>query len=228
MNEFNPVTPDDYKLQRTVALDAKALEAEKRRLYIEDMMYNSPVTSGDGVNFGKEDQQLGRPLSPHQLESKLSKICHNLHFITHPNNPTKKVVYHLKPDGKKEFICAYENRYMPEHSVMRVIVHEYPDPDFIATGKAIERSELPAYEKVEDVTSPFGYGYEFDPKARRPGMLYIEKGHGEETRGWRTVLLRLIQHNLITVDAAEREFSTDNRAEWAKSTGKRKDAPTVW
>ena len=228
MLDINPVTPDDYKLQRTLKEDRKRIEAEKRRVYLEETMNNSPVLSDDGILLSDEKQQAGTPLSPKELEIKLLRLCPALHFKFHPNNKTKKALYHKKPDNTLEFICAYENRVMPEHSVMRVVEHEYPDPEVFTKGRTIQRDELPAFEVVVDSKSPIGYSYEFDPTARRPGMIYVNKGFGEQTRGWRTVLLRLIQHNLITVNAAEKEFRSDNRAEWAKWSGKLNDAQATW
>jgi len=41
----------------------------------------------------------------------------------------------------------------------------------------------------------------------------------EETRGWRTVLLRLIRLGIITKEATEREFGVGQRASWRNLTG---------
>jgi len=42
----------------------------------------------------------------------------------------------------------------------------------------------------------------------------------EVKRGWRTVLIRLLQKGLVTLDAVEKEFGSGNRASWAALTGK--------
>lgn len=219
------VTPDDEKIQLTVEQDRKLQQQERTRLWIEQQMRNCPVVSADGVSLKDPAQQMGRPLTPAQLEEKLRKIVAGLVFVHHPHNKTKKALFLQAPEGL-EFICAYENDLMPEHSLMRTLVHEYPDPALFTGQRTIERNELPDYEKVEDKESPVGYSYKFDPDAPRPGMVYVEKGFGEEKRGWRTVLLRLVQRGLLSVEAAEREFGADDRPEWAKNTGKQDALPT--
>jgi hypothetical protein len=43
----------------------------------------------------------------------------------------------------------------------------------------------------------------------------------EIKRGWRTVLLRLVQRRIVTLDAVEREFGPGDRVSYAVLTGKR-------
>lgn len=221
------LSPDEEKLERTVAEDRRLQESNRRQFYIYEQMRNCPTVTGEGIILSDTDQQMGYPLTPRRLEKKLNSIISGLVYQINPNNKTKKAMYLSTPEGL-EYLMAYENSLMPEHSIMRIVTHEYPDPAIFTGERTLERDEVPAYEKVEDPESPVGYSYEFDPKAKRPGMIYVEKGFGEATRGWRTVLLRLIQRGLASVELIEKTFKADDRAEWAKSTGKQTQVEPTW
>lgn len=145
--------------------------------------------------------RVGTPLFPSQLEGRLQKLNPNLQFEVIEGNATHKRIFVCDQRGKTS-ICVYENSLMPERSVAKVRVLEVPDPHF----KVIDRKDMP------DLTK--------DPKALRPGWRRIAVPWGEQTRGWRTVLVRLIQAGLITVAAAENEFGSDETPEWRQSTGK--------
>jgi hypothetical protein len=175
-------------LSQIVAEDLQAQKKDKLARMFKDEQAKCPVYNPrEGVDYSNILQQLGRPLPAADVETRLQRLNANLKFETNWNNPTKKACYFLNPDGK-EFVCAYENGTMPEHSIMRVIEEELPDPDFFLGRAPLERNKMPAHEKVEDAESPFGFSYKFDPAAKRQGFKYEIKGFGEDRRGWRTLL----------------------------------------
>lgn len=55
----------------------------------------------------------------------------------------------------------------------------------------------------------------------------VETLGAEVKRGWRTVLIRLIEKGLIGLEATERLFGPGNRRNWAALTGKTKAAPLL-
>jgi hypothetical protein len=68
-----------------------------------------------------------------------------------------------------------------------------------------------------------------EDEARKP--VHEVHGHWQKVavpgreikRGWRTVLLRLVQQRVVALDAVEREFGAGNRATYAVLTGKRSE-----
>lgn len=168
-------------------------------------------------------RQIGKPMSPKELEMKLSKLCPNLvyKFLPDPNKPLEtprmKAIYQLFPDGHEERIMLYHNAPMPEHSIMSRGTEDVPD----MTVTKIDRKDLPKSEFN-------GKEMVFDESAPKPGFKRVTKPARELFRGWRTILLRLVMDGFLTVSQAEGEFGADNRREWAGKTGKLTFAGTPW
>lgn len=156
-------------------------------------------------------RQLGTPLTSADVEARLAKILEpGFVCVDHPWNETKKLVVRRLPSGTQETICVYERGLMPEHSIMRIKVEEIRDVD----QKHLSRADLPKYE-----ISPTGEII-WDPTKPKPGWKRVERLWGEKVRGWRTLLIRLIQARAISLSDAEKYFGSDNRPQWAANTGK--------
>lgn len=230
-NQRIPGLHTEDLVEKLVAQDITRQALEKKQKWCQAQIENCPVVNADGVKYTDIMQQMGRELSSEELERRLSKLNKNLRFETNWRNHTKKALYRIQNingELQKEFLCAYENGVMPERSVMKQVLKEVMDPEFLGGRQTIARSDLPKYEVVPDEKSPLGQDIVFDPDAKRPGMKYEVQGHGEAIRGWRTVLLALVNTKAITVNQAEREFGSDNRPEWAYKTGKQKEAVPIW
>ena len=145
-----------------------------------------------------EQARLGRPLMPIDLEQRLSRLNSDLVYEVIEANPTHKRLSVMR-NGEKVFVAVYENSLMPERSIMRSRVVEVPDPKVTH----IDRADMPKHEG--DL---------------RPGWRRIEIPGGEKVRGWRAVLVRLIQQGIISLTQAEDAFGADNTPEWAQHTGK--------
>jgi hypothetical protein len=146
------------------------------------------------------EERLGRPLLPDEFERRLARLNPNLFFEVIPENPSHKRLSILDTRGK-HFVCVYPNSLIPERSIARLKVIECPDPN--VTGSEITRKDFSS-----------------DPNALRPGWRRVTVPWGEAKRGWRTVLVRLIQAGLITPTQAEQEFGSDETPEWRQYTGK--------
>lgn len=145
-------------------------------------------------------ERLGRPLFPAEFERRLLKLNPNLYFEVIDENPSHKRLSVLDARGK-HFVAVYPNALLPERSILKFKEIDAPDPNF--TGAGVSRSDLPT-----------------DPDAVKPGWRRILIPWGEHRRGWRTVLVRLIQAGLITTNQAEVEFGSDETPEWRHHTGK--------
>lgn len=144
------------------------------------------------------EERMGRPMWPAEFETRLKRLNANLFFEVIEGNPTKKRLSVVDQRGK-HFVAVYENSLMPERSIPRLRTLEVPEPSVTH----IDRKDLSS-----------------DPTALRPGWRKIVVPWGEKTRGWRTVLVRLIGAGLITVTEAENEFGSDETPEWRQHTGK--------
>jgi hypothetical protein len=150
------------------------------------------------ARIGNIGQRLGRQMFPAELERRLKKLNANLFFEVIAENPTHKRASLLIPNGRKVLV-VYENSLMPERSIPKLRTMEVPDPTFTH----LDRKDMPT-----------------DPDALRPGWRRVQIPWGEAKRGWRTVLVRLIQQGAITVTQAETEFGSDETPEWRQHTGK--------
>lgn len=150
---------------------------------------------------------MGRPMLASELELRLGKLNSRLMFEHNPYNNTKKALYHVDQRGK-EFVCAYEAGMMPERSVFRVKVDYVPED-----VEHIDRKDLGPQELIP--------GRGFVPKdGKNPYMKRVLIPWGEQMRGWRTVLIRLVAMGLLTPTQVETTFGADNTPEWQGQMGK--------
>ena len=153
------------------------------------------------------ERQLGSALTSTQLEARLRKLNPNFIFENHPLKSDKKCLYWNDSRGK-QFICAYENGFMPEHSVFKV------KEDEVWTGQShFDKKDLPKGEFVP------GRGMVWDSDVT-PGFKKVYIPWGEKVRGWRTVLIKIIGQRLCTPTEVEKIFGSSNSAEWHKHLGK--------
>lgn len=179
---------------------AKMLDDELRNcVYTEDMEWNP----------ANPTQQLGQPMTHQQLEVRLAPhIPSGFVFDDDLTATNKRALYRVTPEGR-ERVLRFERGLMPEHSIMRVKVDWVRDP----AQKHLEAAD----HKAAHVTVG---GLEWEPGAQRPGWIKVTKLWGEIVRGWRTVLIRLVQEGVIPISVAE-SFGGDDRPTWAAGLGKR-------
>ncbi len=148
-----------------------------------------------------DPSRLGAPMFPAEFERRLKRLNANLFFEVIAENPTHKRMSTLDQRGR-HVVCVYENSLMPERSIPRIRTMEVPDVNW-------------DHSKTKRIDFNFA-----DEEALKPGWRKISIPWGESKRGWRTVLVRLIQAGLITVTQAETEFGADETPEWRQHTGK--------
>lgn len=187
-----------------------AIESNQSRLaaWEDDSVRNAVYVTDEEFNPGNPQLQMGRAMMPGELERKLTSINPNFIYEVHARNKTKKSIY-LPVAGEKKHLVIYENSYMPEHSIMRLVKKDIRD----MSVNSLDRKDLPKHE-----WSPERNEWVFDDSAPMPGMKRVLICDRELVRGWRTVLLRLIQNKYITISDAERVFGTCNDSRWAYHT----------
>jgi len=166
-------------VRHTRAISDAALKLERQRAA-------EAVASDGGTDTTNLLAQMGRPLSCTDIMARLRKANSNLLFELSKADPSKMGIYAVmhEPDpvtktgsSWKKFICGMEAAYSPEFSVRH------------ATTELIPQSRM-----TERGTQ------EFDGMAKAPKFV-------KETRGWRTVLARLLHERLITHSQIDRYFN---------------------
>ena len=204
----------------TILRDKLITPVKNHQAKVEEMMMqemkNCVITENDQLNPTSWEQQVGKSLTHQQLEDKLRRVLPlNIKAVDvipldKPLSPTHRKFVRELPDGTQENIVVYERGLMPEHSVFNIKTEIVRDP----TVKHVDRKDLPKWEIVP------GQGVVFDETVVKPGWKKVVRQWSEQKRGWRTVLIRLIQHRLLSLYDAERLFGSDERATWAANTGK--------
>jgi len=163
--------------------------------------------------------RIGTPMTHEELERKVRRLVPGMQFIYGPLTEVKgtKKMALTGADGAEIWSCVYNTGMLPERSIMARV-----SKDVLDTSKATFcRADLPKYEFVP------GEGYRWDDSTPAPGFKRVDLPYKEIRRGWRTVLLRLIVENVVSVDAIERVFHSDNTPNWQQHTGK-KDHRLPW
>ena len=183
------------------AAKAEADAVTRRENLLKEIWSNSITVKDDaGVDVSNLLAQMGKPLASTDVQKKLKLICPSLDFIPSKADPAKIGVYLWKDvkqqtgGFKKEriFLFGMESGFMPEFSVLH------------KTKKQIANPEL------------FGK----DAPTREIGWLNVDTVESE-TRGWRTVLLRLLHLRIISEADVETHFGwlpSRDSEKWATQT----------
>lgn len=175
----------------------------RARALAEDIESNQVTVEPDGgVDISDAMAQMGRPMTSEQVIAKL-KLCNSkLYFERAKSDPSKIGVYLLDPKGTVyvnpqgdvlvlKHICGMEAGVMPEFTV----IHK--------TTKRVTNPELLGQNVGRDVP------------------WKIIETYADQTRGWRTVLVRLLHAGLITRGDVDKHFGwvpSRDSERWANQT----------
>ncbi len=185
---------------RAAAKKESSHESRKRELEQEIRSNTITVDSDAGRDVTNLLSQMGRPLTCQQVIDRL-KLCNpNLVFELSNADRTKMGVYVLRdeklPTGswekRKVFLCGMEAGFMPEFSVMHKAKKDVANPELIGNKEC----------------------------KREVAWLSVDTFAGE-TRGWRTVLVRLLHQKLISEYEVTKYFgwqpSKDSKKWWSQT-----------
>ena len=181
---------DEQLQRRWWTEEAKESATEKRQRQLAEELHNHQVTvePDAGYDISNLMAQIGTPLSSQQVMERLKKCNSRLYFELSPSDPTKIGVYLQDPSGvvyvnprgevlTLKHICGMESGIMPEFSV----IHK--------TQAKVANQEL------------FGL-----KEATRDVPWKVVDTFLSETRGWRTVLVRLLHGGFINRADVEKHF----------------------
>lgn len=159
----------------------------QRDALTEQEMRDNVYTAPDGERARNvREAGVGRPLGGAEVQRRLLQL--NPALIFEPSsNPNRVCIKYWIIDpvlGRTlQYACAMERGLMPEFSILHFVTEPYFDARTRATpdGTGVMKNRI----KIDE---------------RNP-----------ETRGWRTVLARLIKQRLISREGAERLFGTPSK-----------------
>lgn len=188
---------DGLTQERWRQAERKESAIERRqRILAQDLQSNSLSVEDDaGRDVSNLLAQMGRPLTSWDVMRRLKKCNARFHFEYSKSDPTKIGVYlrdKEKTDAGGEVevlrhICGMEAGIMPEFSV----IHK--------RKKRVANQDI--FGKFTDAPN--------DPRNRvdRDAVKWKEiSTFADETRGWRTVLVRLLHARLITEGDVHKQF----------------------
>lgn len=193
-------------------------KVDQLKRWVESQTANAVYLKDEDLSPANIERQFGQKMMATELEKKLKKVNQNLVFEVIPENPGHKRLSELRRGEGKVFICTYPNGLIPEHSFMRVKEEVVQDMNFYnsATNSFhLDRKDLPKHEFVP------GDGFKWDSEVPL-GFKKVLVPWGEYLRGWRTVLIRLVENGSATPTQVENIFGADNRPEWSAHMGKQK------
>ena len=181
-------TPRQERWAASVA--GEHTQAQRQKALAEEILSNSVTVEDDaGRDTSSLLAQMGRPLASAEVQRRLHLCNPGLIFVRAPLHPELTGVYIEKDERlatggfakRRIHICGMESGIMPEFSVRHVTMKRVPNPEVVAGGgKEVGRDAVK--------------------------WLEIQTFYAE-TRGWRTVLLRLLHAKLITRFHVEQYFS---------------------
>lgn len=185
----------DGAMERTAAARMEALEQE---------ILSNTVSVCDDAGYDRSCllAQMGRYLTSAEVQRRLHLCNPRLVFERAINFPELTGVY-IEIDERtaaggwtkrKIHICGMQSEMMPEFSVLHYTTKRVPNPEVIAGG---------------------------GKEVARDAVKWIEvKTFYAETRGWRTVLIRLLHLKLITRGDVDKYFEPPSRdsEKWATET----------
>ncbi len=184
------LSKDEALQRRWWTEEAKESATDKRQRQLAEELHNHQVTvePDAGYDISNMLMQIGRPMGSQQVIEKLKKCNSSLYFEVSKSDPSKIGIYLLDPGGvvyvnprgevlTLKHICGMESGIMPEFSVIHKTQTKVANQELFGRTEATREV---AWKKVDTFLS--------------------------ETRGWRTVLVRLLHAGLITRLNVEQHF----------------------
>ena len=235
----------DYDQASRIVAQRIAEERDRTyRKWLEDYERLSKFHDDEEIRPTDAVRQIGEPMAHTEMERRLAKMNPRLRFLWEPFNNHHKMLA-LDAGDKLEKLFVYPTGSIPERTIWRKKEEYVEDPDYKPSrfdhGAADwEWVPMEGYEHLyrpegyklggwndpavlaNDPDLPFcGQWQRRDNDAGRAAWKKLNHAWGRHRRGWREVMLMLVQRGLVTVDQVEREFHSDaNNPLWKQGLGK--------
>ena len=170
---------------RGAAHEESRLESRRKALAAEIRSNTITVEPDAGRDVTNLLACMGRLMSSQQVMDRLKLSNPNLVFERSNADQTKMGIYVMRDirnatggiERRKVFICGMEASYMPEFNIVHAAQKKLPNPELMGNTEPV----------------------------REVSWISVDT-YGGETRGWRTVLVRLLHQKLITEYEIRRYF----------------------
>lgn len=184
---------------------------EKTDNWVQAQLSHACYVSENGLSVANEERQMGRPMSASTFKEVIQKLNAKLKVEHHPYSDDL-CVYYIKRAQPWEF-DAKTSVFGGEQKVFITAVRDSVVPEWSIMSTRLEK--------------------EYDPSRQiEPGQLgyrWVKVPYRELTRGWRAVLAKLLNSEIVTLDQVNRicdRYGSEARASWAAKTGQISGAVT--
>ena len=135
--------------------------------------------------------QRGRGMDWTAFEEKLHELRPEMMIWDHPSAAFRCV--YVNDDGALKHVTSYHRGWLPEHSIRAGVEDWEYDMSILGEGNRGLN------------------GRDFDGRSEPPNRKRVLKKWHEAIRGWRTVLLRLMAEDVLTVTEVEAKFGKPSK-----------------
>lgn len=200
---------DEEKAKALSFFDACAKDKEKVTRWIEEQRRSLVVVDADNPVDDKAHQR-GKPLNFKTFEKMIRKLPNGDHYVFNDINPLMKGLCFQSPGGKLIRISAYGKTDIPEFST--VVVYKKLVRDFSVSvlnrrdmPQMVWNSETKRHESKDGSPLP-GWKYEYSTDGENP--------FDPQSRGYRTILMKIVELRLATPNEVEKVFGRSTRQSW--------------
>lgn len=213
------IVKDGQRLERDRRLKASELETDKARLtQAQNSESLAAILDDPETKIVTEEKAVGRVFTEKEFEKKLLRCNPNFRFFRGKYDTSMKYIGVQTPDGM-EYATCYPADFIMEHSLMKVV--EEPVRDFSIGNPHLDNSPRISRKDVEEAIDKARKNGEPVQRTQAMGWKILKRPDIEVSRGWRTVLLRLLMDGWVTLAAVEKEFGFSDDRNWQEKTGRR-------
>lgn len=177
---------------------------EKTDWWVKNQLAHACYVSENGLSVANEERQMGKGMLASVFKEVIQKLNHKLKVEHHPFSDDL-CVYYIKRAEPWEF-DPKTNTFGGEQKVFVTAVRDTVVPEWSIMSTRLMK--------------------EYDPdRTIAPGQLgyrWVKVPHRELTRGWRAVLAKLLNSEIVTLDQVNRiadKYGSEARESWAAKTG---------
>jgi len=201
---------DEEKAKALAFFNACDRDKQKVTDWLDEQRRSAIVVDADNPVDDKAHQR-GKPIHFLKFEEMIRKLPNGSLYVFKESNPLFKYLYFQAPAQEELMkISPYGKTDIPEFST--VVVHKKLERDF--SLNVLKPSDMP-----EMVWNASEKRHEAKNGSLLPGWKWVYETQGEnawdpQARGYRTILLRIVEKGLATPNEVEKVFGRSTRKSW--------------
>jgi hypothetical protein len=191
------------------AIETGEAHREQTNRWVAQQLAHSVYVSDKTISVANEERQMGKPLGAAEFKTIIEKLHPKLKVEHHPYSDDV-CVYFLRRGEPWEF-DPKTNVFGGEQKVFVTAVRDTVIPEW----SIMSVKQVKEYDDSRHI-SPGQLGYR-----------WITVPERELTRGWRAVLAKLLNSEIVSLDQVNRvkdKYGSADRESWAANTGQLSNA----